>query len=333
MIKTHLCNYIFGLLLSFTSCDHNEIRSFKESEYGSVTSDTIITLIDYKGKTFNKYNDTTYRWTADSTDWEILTTFENGEIKRLEHQGFFNSCGVIVDTSFYFDPSGNLIKTIYHDHWMPLGAVSCKESMEDLLIREFYPNGSLKAKKRYRRGYQGEQKEVGMWETFDENGNLLSTKNYTDSFDVIRILNSSYLERMEAMMVNSSLTSNLAKNGFVLTELRSETLTYESVNNNQKIHVSMWETEESFFQVKYWMDSLSLLSFINDMDTLKYEKKETKRFHPKASSFYFTKKGLGSHETKEVQVFLHEDKIVYTHWVGKVLNELPVEIKSQNRNH
>ncbi len=292
------------------------------------------TSIEYKGKVFLKENDTCYiRVNEDTTFSTLLTTYVNGEVKSIEHQGDFNSCGALVDTSFFYNRSGNLTKTIYHDHWMPLGAISCEESMCDLFVTHYYGDGVVQSKKLYRRAYQGERKNFGVWEDFDEKGNLLSAKEYGDPFEVIRVLNSSFLESMEAMMNSSSLTRSYAKMGFVLSETLPDKLIFKNINNIQKLQMKGWNNEESFFQAEYHMDSMSLLTFVNGIDSLKYEREETKRFHPKAPSYSFIKKGLGSHETKEIQVYLYENKIVYTHWVGKVLSEMPVEMIQQNNDH
>ena len=85
--------------------------------------------------------------------------YANGKIKSIETNGWFAACGMYVDTSFYYDSTGALIKTIVYDPTMPKVGTGCHDAITFITITKYKKNKII-SKKKYKELYEGERTEI-----------------------------------------------------------------------------------------------------------------------------------------------------------------------------
>ena len=85
--------------------------------------------------------------------------YANGKIKSIEKNGWFAACGMRIDTSFYYDSTGALIKTIVYNPTMPKDGTGCHDAITFITITKFKKNKIISIKK-YKEPYEGERKEI-----------------------------------------------------------------------------------------------------------------------------------------------------------------------------
>ena len=99
--------------------------------------------------------------------------YENGKIKALGYQGFFNGQGTSVGVHSSYDSLGYLTKT---DNF-----IYPKKKRPYIIITEYYNNGKLKSEKMYVNHTiqeSDEEEPIGTWKYYDENGKLIKTEKY-----------------------------------------------------------------------------------------------------------------------------------------------------------
>ena len=78
-----------------------------------------------------------------------------------------------------FDSTGILLETIEHENWLPDPTQGCHQTIQEKYVVEYFSNGEIKSKMMFQNGYEeGEEHKTGVWQEFDENGKLISSKNY-----------------------------------------------------------------------------------------------------------------------------------------------------------
>jgi|GEM_PF-4730218 len=85
--------------------------------------------------------------------------YANGKVKSIETNGWFAACGMYVDTSFYYDSTGELVKTIVYDPTMPKEGTGCHDTITFITITK-YKKHKIISIKRYKEPYEGERFEI-----------------------------------------------------------------------------------------------------------------------------------------------------------------------------
>lgn len=311
--------YVFlCIVIVLIGCSEHEADQKKE-----MIPDPSATMT-FEGQVFVKVDLSTYH--HDGDDYQtIITLFPNGQVKCVEHQGEFQSCGALVDTSRYFNESGTLIKQIYHDHWMPEGAGGCHESVEDSYVTEFFDKGSIKAKKLFRTGYQGVEEKAGVWQEFDKYGVVVSTINYGDPSSIEDLLSVDFIEKLESGLGDLYSISLLSNKGFNrvfgANSVEGEFEFYNKKTGNRiEMSKTIYPDGETSFGVGYYVNRNQLIAF---EDLLK-ETTGPYTYHGSSTDKY-TKGGLGTYRSKIITIDLEANKIIYSHSVGKELSSAPIE--------
>lgn len=99
-------------------------------------------------------------------------------MKETGRFGNIFGCGMNIGTHYFYDENGYLIKTILYENWFPDEVDGCHSTIQETYISEYAKYQTLKWRKRYQSVYEGDEHKAGIWEEFDEHGNLISSHDY-----------------------------------------------------------------------------------------------------------------------------------------------------------
>jgi hypothetical protein len=103
----------------------------------------------------------------------LLTSYyNNGTIKEIGYQGFYNGTGAAVGDWKEYDSTG-ILTAITHYH-------NDKQDKAYIERREYFRNGQLSSIKKYSNDllYEIEKKNIGTWYFYDSTGKLINKKQY-----------------------------------------------------------------------------------------------------------------------------------------------------------
>lgn len=277
-----------------------------------VVPDTLL----FEGRTFVSLNDSVYEATMDGVR-SVLVKYADGTTKSIEHYEE-DYCGVPGGIHRFFDRDGTVQRELVHYIWAEGGDEgSCDFSIVDCVEFTFYSNGKLKSRQVYREPFQGTRKAIGLWQEFDEDGNLVSSRNYGGSESVVNVLDVSFLERLEAGWSNGNLNSMLAKKGFVPMSQTVDFLKFAHPGLGLELQIRRSSQYEArTFSAVFYVTKDYLETYRSLLQNSGYLEDKNSREGVAA----YRKKGLGSYESKTIQLHYNENKILYNHHIGKELS-------------
>jgi hypothetical protein len=311
---------ILSILVGCTN-DESDIEA-NTSASNETTSEYVADTVLFEGNEYIGINDSTYRSEIESIN-SIILRYSNGVIKSVEHYDE-DYCGVATGIHKYYNQDSTLVKTIMYHNWAEEGEEGSSDfSMTDVKIVEYYSNGSKKAEKQTRGGFQDVQHEVGIWKEFDEEGKLISSKDYGGIESEVKILDIQFIENLESGWRSSYKDTRLVDKGFVTSPSSSDDLKFKNLYDNSLV-ISNSETSDgaSSFKVVYVINSNQLTAFNNSLSKSIYVMDDYVTFAP----LTYKKKGLGTYASKTIEIDFLEGKVTYSHYIGKELQTPPLSL-------
>ncbi|TCD01391.1 hypothetical protein EZ437_11635 [Pedobacter psychroterrae] len=144
-LKLTILNFLVGLSMTFVNVSNASAIS------------KVDVIIDYQTDTARKRL--------------VVEYHPNGKVRLKGYHGHYANKEISTDyylgTWYYYNPNGTLHHSIYYHNHLPGKAF--------ILKKEYYPNGKVKSIEKYNNYdlYQSEEKKLGKWQYFDNNGKLI----------------------------------------------------------------------------------------------------------------------------------------------------------------
>lgn len=129
--------------------------------------------VDHNGNDYLRENDSLYTFNYESGFKAWIELDQYGDIRFSGQSDLFHGCRLNTGTHYYYNDEQKLIQTITYTPTLPEGAEACHETHISEQSIQYYPNGQISQKSSYQYSYMGERRKSGLWQWFDESGELV----------------------------------------------------------------------------------------------------------------------------------------------------------------
>ncbi len=119
---------------------------------------------------------------SSNTEYIYKMFNRNGVVIEIGEQGEVLGCGSVIGVTKYNNEGELKLESIY-DYWLPGEDDGCHAILFSIFNTYYYPNGKIKAKEQLETCYECDECPCGIWEYYDEEGNLTNRHEYGDCFD------------------------------------------------------------------------------------------------------------------------------------------------------
>lgn len=119
---------------------------------------------------------------SSSSEYVYKKFNRNGVLIEIGEQGDVLGCGSIIGVTKYNNDGGLELESIY-DYWLPGEDDGCHAIRFSIFNTYYYPSGKIKTKEQLETCYECDECPCGVWEYYDEDGNITNKLEYGDCFD------------------------------------------------------------------------------------------------------------------------------------------------------
>lgn len=108
--------------------------------------------------------------------------YTNGVLKETGQMNDEFGCTMNTGEFCFYNSLGKLESTKFYNNWLENSDDGCHSTRQDITVKEYHKNGSLKVMKYYQSSYEGEEYEHGDWLYFDTSEYVIKLENHKGPF-------------------------------------------------------------------------------------------------------------------------------------------------------